>query len=80
MTSRLKGQARAAAGDDGPDRTAASSLRLGAVSVTSGVVGLDPAGRITFANRSALRLLAVDEVEASALAVAVPEFEPLLRS
>jgi two-component system nitrogen regulation sensor histidine kinase NtrY len=30
-------------------------------SVTSGVVGLDPSGRITFANRSARRLLAVGE-------------------
>ncbi len=49
-------------------------------SVTSGVVGLDPEGRISFANRSAQRLLAVDDVEASALAMAVPEFVPLLET
>ncbi|WP_246082488.1 sensor histidine kinase NtrY-like [Rubellimicrobium rubrum] len=48
-------------------------------SVTSGVVGLDAEGRVTFANRSAQRLLAVDEVQAeTALAIAVPEFAPLL--
>jgi two-component system nitrogen regulation sensor histidine kinase NtrY len=45
-------------------------------SVTSGVVGLDPEGRVAFANRSARRL--VGEVEAAtALSVAVPEFAPL---
>ena len=47
-------------------------------SVTSGVVGLDPEGRVAFANRSALRLLGVDEAQGSmALAVAVPEFATL---
>ena len=47
-------------------------------SVTSGVVGLDDAGRVTFANRSAQRLLSVSEAQAtSALSVAVPEFGPL---
>ncbi len=44
-------------------------------SVTSGVVGLDPKGRITFVNRSAERLLDVgSEDEAASLKVAVPEF------
>ncbi len=47
-------------------------------SVTSGVVGLDPDGHITFVNPSATRLLAVDDGQADvALAVAVPEFTPL---
>ncbi len=47
-------------------------------SVTSGVVGLDPSGHVTFANRSARRLLAVGEAqEEMALSVAVPEFAPL---
>lgn len=47
-------------------------------SVTSGVVGLDAQGRVTFANPSARRLLEVgEEQEAMALAVAVPEFAPL---
>lgn len=49
-------------------------------SVTSGVVGLDAEGKVTFANRSAHRLLEVDETpEHIALAVAVPEFADLFR-
>ena len=47
-------------------------------SVTSGVVGLDDQGRVTFVNRSAQRLLDWSGDEQSlALAVAVPEFGPL---
>jgi two-component system nitrogen regulation sensor histidine kinase NtrY len=47
-------------------------------SVTSGVVGLDPEGRVSFANRSARRLLQVDKMpEDQTLSVAVPEFGPL---
>ncbi len=47
-------------------------------SVTSGVVGLDPEGRVTFVNRSALRLLDWSEDrQALDIAVAVPEFGPL---
>ncbi len=47
-------------------------------SVTSGVVGLDPQGRVTFVNRSAQRLLDWSGDEQSlALSVAVPEFGPL---
>ncbi len=47
-------------------------------SVTSGVVGLDPGGRVTFVNRSAERLLGWSGDEQSlALSVAVPEFGPL---
>ena len=47
-------------------------------SVTSGVVGLDEGGRVTFVNRSAQRLLDWQEEQKSmALAVAVPEFGPL---
>ena len=50
-------------------------------SVTSGVVGLDPKGRVAFANRSALRLLDVDETQDKVpLAVAVPEFAPLFET
>ena len=49
-------------------------------SVTSGVVGCDPQGRVTFVNRSAQRLLdwSGDE-ESLALSVAVPEFDPLFK-
>jgi two-component system nitrogen regulation sensor histidine kinase NtrY len=47
-------------------------------SVTSGVVGLDPEGRVTFVNRSAMRLLDWSEDQQSvAIAVAVPEFGAL---
>ena len=47
-------------------------------SVTSGVVGLDPEGRVAFVNRSAERLLDWSGEEQSvALSVAVPEFGPL---
>ncbi|MFD1913434.1 sensor histidine kinase NtrY-like [Halodurantibacterium flavum] len=48
-------------------------------SVTAGVIGLDAAGGIEFANPSALRLLELpDGVEGRHLAEAVPEFAPLL--
>lgn len=47
-------------------------------SVTSGVVGLDAEGRVTFVNRSAERLLDWHEEQSTlALAVAVPEFGAL---
>ncbi len=47
-------------------------------SVTSGVVGLDPQGHVTFVNRSAERLLGwTGDETALALKVAVPEFGPL---
>ena len=48
-------------------------------SVTSGVVGVDPNGKITFANRSAERLLdwREDQKETVPLSVAVPEFAAL---
>ncbi|MFD3189208.1 ATP-binding protein [Sedimentitalea sp. HM32M-2] len=50
-------------------------------SVTSGVVGLDPEGRVTFVNRSAERLLDWSGDEQSlALSVAVPEFGPLFET
>lgn len=47
-------------------------------SVTSGVVGLDPDGKVAFVNRSAERLLDWHEDQQTiALAVAVPEFQAL---
>jgi len=50
-------------------------------SVTSGVVGLDPEGRVTFVNRSAMRLLDWEEQQQSLpLSVAVPEFGPLFET
>ena len=50
-------------------------------SVTSGVVGLDHEGKITFVNRSAERLLDWHEDQQSlALSVAIPEFGPLFQT
>lgn len=50
-------------------------------SVTSGVVGLDPDGRVTFVNRSAERLLDWSEDRQSLeLGVAVPEFVALFET
>ena len=47
-------------------------------SVTSGVVGLDPKGRVSFVNPSAQRLLSwKNEQQLTDLSVAVPEFFPL---
>lgn len=48
-------------------------------SVTAGVIGLDAAGRVDFMNRSALRLLEMNEARdhGLALAVAIPEFAAL---
>lgn len=47
-------------------------------SVTSGVVGLDAEGKVTFVNRSAERLLGwADDPQSVDIAVAVPEFGPL---
>lgn len=50
-------------------------------SVTSGVVGLDDAGKVTFVNRSAERLLDWHEDQQSlALSVAIPEFGSLFET
>ncbi|OIQ43933.1 MAG: PAS domain-containing sensor histidine kinase [Roseobacter sp. MedPE-SW] len=50
-------------------------------SVTSGVVGLDDEGKITFVNRSAERLLDWHEDQQTlALSVAIPEFGPLFET
>lgn len=48
-------------------------------SVTAGVVGVDADGRVTFVNRSAERLLRLEEGEGQTvpLSAAVPEFAPL---
>ncbi|MEL6571036.1 MAG: PAS domain-containing sensor histidine kinase [Pseudomonadota bacterium] len=47
-------------------------------SVTSGVIGMDADGQLTFVNKSAQRLVTVDPDEPRvALTVAIPEFEPL---
>ncbi len=78
MTTQLKGQRQELL--DANERSERRGRLFDSVlsSVTSGVVGLDPEGRITFVNPSAKRLLSVDEGQADlALAVAIPEFEPI---
>ncbi|SHG71571.1 two-component system, NtrC family, nitrogen regulation sensor histidine kinase NtrY [Cognatiyoonia sediminum] len=78
MTSQLKGQR-----DELMETNAQTERRRRLFdsvlsSVTSGVVGLDPEGRITFVNPSAKALLAVDETQAeTAIFLAVPEFAEL---
>lgn len=47
-------------------------------SVTAGVIGLDPQGRVAFVNRAALALVGEVGAEGQPLAEAVPEFAPLL--
>ena len=79
MTTRLKAQRDTLLDNtrqiDGRRRLFDSVLG----SVTSGVIGLDATGRVTFANRSALRLLSAAAVpEDTPIASAVPEFVPLL--
>ncbi len=80
MTKQLKGQRQALIDNttqiDRRRRLFDSVLS----SVTSGVVGCDPEGRVTFVNRSAQRLLGWEgDEESLALAVAVPEFGPLFK-
>ena len=78
MTSRLKGQR-----DELLETNRLTEMRgrlFDSVlsSVTSGVVGLDEDGRVTFVNPSARRLLSVGEDQAdAALGVAIPEFAEL---
>ncbi|TDK44979.1 sensor histidine kinase NtrY-like [Antarcticimicrobium luteum] len=81
MTKQLKGQRKALL--DNTRQIEARRRLFDSVlsSVTSGVVGLDPKGRVTFVNRSAERLLDWSgEETALALEVAVPEFGPLFEA
>ena len=79
MTRQLKGQRRTllANTEQIERRRRLFDSVLG--SVTSGVVGVDTSGKVTFANRSAARLLdwQEDAQEAVPLAVAIPEFAAL---
>ena len=79
MTRQLKGQRDTllATNDQIEERRRLFDSVLS--SVTAGVVGLDEDGRVTFVNRSAERLLLLDEETGQSvlLSVAVPEFGPL---
>lgn len=81
MTRQLKGQREALL--DNTRQIEARRRLFDSVlsSVTSGVVGLDAEGRVTFVNRSAERLLGWSGDEtALALEVVVPEFGPLFET
>ena len=78
MTRELKGQREALLENTRQIESRRRMFDSVLSSVTSGVVGLDAGGRVTFVNRSAERLLDWQGDEQSlALAVAVPEFGPL---
>ncbi len=79
MTKQLKGQRETLL--DTNERVERRRRLFDSVlsSVTSGVIGLDEGGRVTFANRSAARILDAEEIDAAGtpIAVAVPEFAGL---
>ena len=75
MTGQLKGQREALLESNRTSETRRRLFDSVLSSVTSGVVGLDADGRVTFVNPSAGRLLSVSDAAADAsLSVAVPEF------
>ncbi|MEM1373754.1 MAG: PAS domain-containing sensor histidine kinase [Pseudomonadota bacterium] len=78
MTAQLKGQRESLLANTQQIERRRRLFDSVLSSVTSGVVGLDADGRITFVNRSAERLLGIEaEAEGRALTVAIPEFAPL---
>jgi len=80
MTRQLKGQREALLATNRQIEERRRLFDSVLSSVTSGVIGLDPDTRVSFVNRSAQDILALPggEAEAAPLAVAVPEFVPLL--
>ena len=78
MTEQLKGQRQSLLNNTQQVERRRRLFDSVLSSVTSGVVGLDPGGRITFVNRSAERLLGVDtESGGRHVTHAVPEFAEL---
>ncbi len=78
MTRQLKGQREALLDNTRQIERRRRLFDSVLSSVTSGVVGLDAEGRVTFVNRSAERLLDwSDDRQSLALSVAVPEFAAL---
>ncbi len=81
MTRQLKGQREALI--DGHRQTERQRRQFDSVlsSVTAGVLGLDAEGRIDFMNRSACRLLGLDEAadHGQPIGQAVPEFAGLFQ-
>ncbi|MEP4198172.1 MAG: PAS domain-containing sensor histidine kinase [Aliishimia sp.] len=80
MTRQLKGQRDALLDNTHQIERRRRLFDSVLTSVTSGVAGLDPEGRVTFVNRSGERLLDwQNEQQAVSLSVAVPEFGPLFQ-
>ncbi|MDG1117158.1 MAG: PAS domain-containing sensor histidine kinase [Flavimaricola sp.] len=78
MTTQLKGQRNALLENTQQIERRRRLFDSVLSSVTSGVVGLDPEGEITFANRSAKRVLGItDDQQSLALTDAIPEFAAL---
>ncbi len=81
MTKQLKGQREALLENTRQIEARRRLFDSVLGSVTSGVLGLDVDGRITFMNRSAQRLLEMDDARRNVpLVVAVPEFEEIFRT
>jgi len=80
MTRQLKGQREALLATNRQIEERRRLFDSVLSSVTSGVIGLDADTRVSFVNRSAKEILALPggEAEDAPLAVAVPEFLPLL--
>ncbi len=80
MTHQLKGQRDALLESSAKTEERRRLFDSVLSSVTAGVIGLDPKGRVEFMNRSALRLLDMEEGDDHhrRLAKAVPEFAGLL--
>jgi two-component system nitrogen regulation sensor histidine kinase NtrY len=81
MTRQLKGQREALLDTNRQIERRRRLFDSVLSSVTSGVIGLDEEGRVTFVNRAAERILREPDIGGRALplAVAIPEFEPLLQ-
>jgi two-component system nitrogen regulation sensor histidine kinase NtrY len=80
MTRQLKGQREALLDTNRQIERRRRLFDSVLSSVTSGVIGLDEEGRVTFVNRAAERILREDDIGGRALplSVAIPEFAPLL--
>jgi two-component system, NtrC family, nitrogen regulation sensor histidine kinase NtrY len=80
MTRQLKGQREALLDTNRQIERRRRLFDSVLSSVTSGVIGLDDGGCVTFVNRAAERILREDDIAGSAmpLSVAIPEFAPLL--
>ena len=81
MTRQLKGQREALLSTNRQIERRRRLFDSVLSSVTAGVIGLDPEGNITFVNRSAERILSMEEDSETSvpLKVAVPEFGAVLQ-